>query len=118
MKEVYLNGKDVNIDADFFVGLGADRDTMVFSPDIIKTLRYIKFTLDGNRYKAFWSTLNNRLTIICEGLEFKDGEIADKRLYELSKKITQDMFGDLVVRKIVAWPEGDMPELMIIFYEK
>lgn len=118
MKEVYLNGKDVNIDADFFVGLGADRDTMVFSPDIIKTLRYIKFTLDGNRYKAFWSTLNNRLTIICEGLEFKDGDIADKRLYELSKKITPDMFGDLVVRKIVAWPEGDMPELMIIFYEK
>lgn len=118
MKEVYLNGKDVNIDADFFVGLGADRDTMVVSPERIKELHYIKFTLDGNRYKAFWSTLNNRLTIICEDLEFKDGEIADKRLYELSKKITQDMFGDLIVRKIVAWPEGDMPELMMLFYEK
>jgi len=118
MKEVYLNGKDVNIDADFFVGLGADRDTMIFSPDIIKTLRYIKFTLDGNRYKAFWSTLNNRLTIICEDLEFNDVEIADERLCELNKKITPDMFGDLVVRKIVARPEGDMPELMILFYEK
>ena len=118
MKEVYLNGKDVNIDADFFVGLGADRDTMIFSPDIIKTLRYIKFTLDGNSYKAFWSTLNNRLTIVCEDLEFKDGEIAEKRLSELNKKITQDMFGDLIVRKIVARPEGYIPELMILFYEK
>ena len=37
---------------------------------------------------------------------------------ELNKKITPDMFGDLVVRKIVARPEGDMPELMILFYEK
>jgi hypothetical protein len=118
MKEIYLNGKDACIDADFFVGLGADRDTMVVSPENIKALHYIKFTLDGNRYKAFWSSYNNRLTIKCDDLEFKDGEIADQRLYELSKKFTQDMFGDLVVRKIVAWPEGDMPELMMLFYEK
>lgn len=118
MKEVYLDGKDVCIDADFFVGLGADRDTMVFSPECIKVLHYIKFTLDGNRYKAFWSSLNNHLNIKCDDLEFKDGEIADQRLCELSKKITKDMFGDLVVRKIVARPEGDTPELVMLFYKK
>ena len=42
---MYLNGKDVNIDADFFVGLGADRDTMVVSPERIKELHYIKFKI-------------------------------------------------------------------------
>lgn len=118
MKEIYLNGKDVNIDADFFAGLGADRDTMVVSPERIEKLHYIKFQLDGNGYTAYWSNFTNRLSIKCNGLEFKDGEIADQRLYELSKKITKDMFGDLIVRKIVAWPEGDMPELMMLFYEK
>ena len=118
MKEIYLNGKDVNIDADFFVGLGADRDTMVVSPERIEKLHYIKFTLDGNGYTAYWSNFTNRLSIKCNDLEFKDGEIADQRLYDLSKKITKDIFGDLVVRKIVAWAEGDMPELMMLFYEK
>lgn len=118
MKEIYLNGKDACIDADFFVGLGADRDTMVVSPERIEKLHYIKFTLDGCGYTAYWSDFNNRLNIKCNDLELKDGETADKRLYELSKKITPDMFGDLVVRKIVAWPEGDMPELMILIYEK
>jgi len=106
MKEVYLNGKDVNIDADFFVGLGADRDTMVVSPERIEKLHYIKFQLDGNGYTAYWSNFTNRLSIKCNDLEFKDGEI------------TQDMLGDLVVRKIVAWPEGDTPELLVLLYEK
>ena len=118
MKEMYLNGKDVNIDADFFVGLGADRDTMVVSPERIEKLHYIKFTLDGCGYTAYWSNFTNRLNIECNDLEVKDMEIADQRLYELSKKITQDMLGDLVVWKIVTWPEGDMPELMMLFYEK
>ena len=123
MKEVYLNGKDVNIfAADFFAGLGADLDTMVytmvFSSEYTKTLHRIKFTLDGNRYTALWSNFSNRLNIKCDDLEFQDGEIANERLCELNKKITPDMFGDLVVRKIVARPEGDMPELMITFYEK
>lgn len=118
MKEIYLNGKDACIDADFFVNLGADRDTMVVSPKNVKELHYIKFTLDGNGYTAYWSNFTNRLSIKCNDLEFKDGEIADQRLYELSKKITKDMFGDLVVRKIVAWPEGNMPELLILIYEK
>lgn len=118
MKEIYLNGKDVNIDADFFVGLGADRDTMVVSPESAKKLHYIKFTLDGCGYTARWSNFANRLSIRCNDLEFKDGEIADQHLYELSKKITDDMFGDLVARKIVAWAEGDMPELLILIYEK
>ena len=118
MKEIYLNGKDVNIDADFFVGLGADRDTMVVSPESAKKLHYIKFTLDGCGYTARWSNFTNRLSIKCNDLEFKDGEIADQRLYELSKKITKDMLGDLVARKIVAWAEGDMPELLILIYEK
>ena len=118
MKEIYLNGKDTCIDADFFAGLGADRDTMVVSPERIKNLHCIKFQLDGCGYTAHWSNFTNRLTIKCNDLEFKDGKIADQRLYELSKKITKDMFGDLIVRKIVAWPEGDMPELMMLFYEK
>ena len=121
MKEVYLNGKDVNIDADFFVNLGADRDTMVASlerPERVDNLHYIKFTMDGNGYTAYWSNFTNRLSIKCNDLEFKDGEIADQRLYGLSKRITQDMLGDLVVKKIVAWAEGDMPELIILFYKK
>ena len=118
MKEIYLNGKDACIDADFFVNLGADRDTMVVSPESVKELHYIKFTLDGNGYTAYWSNFTNRLSIKCNDLEFKDGEIADQRLYNLSKKITDDMFGDLVVRKIVAWAEGDMPELLILIYKK
>ena len=128
MKEIYLNGKDVNIDADFFVNLGADRDTMVVSPESVKELHYIKerieklhyikFQLDGNGYTAYWSNFTNRLNIKCNDLEFKDGEIADQRLYDLSKKITDDMFGDLVARKIVAWAEGDMPELLILIYKK
>lgn len=118
MKEIYLNGKDACIDADFFVNLGADRDTMVVSPERIKELHYIKFTLDGCGYTAHWSNFTNRLSIKCNDLEFKDGEIADQRLYDLGKKITDDMFGDLVARKIVAWAEGDMPELLILIYKK
>lgn len=118
MRERYLNGKDVNIDADFFVGLGADRDTVVVSPERIEKLHYIKFTLDGCGYTAHWSNFTNRLSIRCNDLEFKDGEIADRRLFNLSKKITKDMLGNLIVKKIVAWAEGDMPELMILFYEK
>lgn len=118
MREMYLNGKDVNIDADFFVNLGADRDTMVVSPENVKGLHYIKFTLDDNGYTAYWSNFTNRLSIRCNDLEFQDGEIANQRLYELSKKITDDMLGDLIMKKIVAWAEGDMPELMMLFYEK
>lgn len=117
MKEIYLNGKDVNIDADFFVGLGADRDTIEFSKRPMGG-HIAKFKIGGNAFSGTWNEWTNRLNIKCNDLEFKDGEIADQRLYELSKKFTQDMFGDLVVRKIVAWPEGDMPELMMLFYEK
>ena len=121
MKEVYLNGKDVNIDADFFEGLGADRDSMalmVASPGTIKERYHFEFAIDGNRYRASWLSLSNRLTIKCIDLEFKDREVAINRLYELNKKITPDMFGDLIVRHIVVRPEGDMPELVILFYEK
>ena len=68
MKEIYLNGKDVNIYADFFVGLGADRDAMVVSPESVKKLHCIKFTLDGCGYTARWSNSNNRLNIKCNDL--------------------------------------------------
>ena len=121
MKEVYLNGKDVNIDADFFEGLGADRDSMaviVDSPGSIKETYHFEFAIDGNRYRASWLSLSNRLTIKCIDLEFKDREIASNRLYELNKKITPDMFGNLIVRQIVVRPEGDIPELVMMFYEK
>ena len=121
MKEVYLNGKDVNIDADFFEGLGADRDSMalmVASPGTIKETYHFEFTIDGNRYGASWLSRSNRLTIKCIRLRFKDREVAINRLYELNKKITPDMFGNLIVRHIVVRPEGDMPELVMLFYEK
>lgn len=121
MKEVYLNGKGVNIDADFFEGLGADRDSMalmVASPGSANETYHFEFTLDGNRYRASWLSLSNRLNIKCIDLEFKDKDIASNRLYELSKKITPDMFGDLIVRQIVVQPEGDMPKLIMSFYEK
>jgi hypothetical protein len=117
MKEVYLNGKDVCIDADFFVDLGADRDTIEFSRKPMGE-HDVKFKIGDNAFWGSWNDWMNRISIFCDGLGFKDGEIADQRLYELSKRVTQDMFGDLVVRKIVAWPEGDMPELMILIYEK
>lgn len=121
MKEVYLNGKDVNIDADFFEGLGADRDSMaviVDSPGDVRETYHFEFTLDGNRYRASWLSLSNRLNIKCIDLEFKGKDIAGNRLYELSKKITPDMLGDLIVRQIVVQPEGDMPKLIISFYKK
>lgn len=121
MRAVYLNGKDVNIDADFFEGLGADPDSMaviVDSPGSIKETYHFEFAIDGNRYRASWLSLGNRLTIKCIDLEFKDREIASNRLYELTKIITPDMFGDLIVRQIVVRPEGDMPELVMLFYEE
>lgn len=121
MRAVYLNGKDVNIDADFFEGLGADPDSMaviVDSPGSIKETYHFEFAIDGNRYRASWLSLGNRLTIKCIDLELKDREIASNRLYELNKKITPDMFGNLIVRQIVVRPEGDMPELALMFYEE
>lgn len=121
MRAVYLNGKDVNIDADFFEGLGADRDSMtvmVDSPGSIKETYHYEFTIDGNRYRASWLSLSNRLTIKCIDLEFKDREIASNRLYELTKIITPDMLGNFIVRQIIARPEGDMPELVMMFYEE
>lgn len=121
MKEVYLNGKDVNIDADFFEGLGADPDSMaviVDSPGSIKETYHFEFAIDGNRYRASWLSLGNRLTIKCIDLEFKDREIASNRLYELTKKITPDMLGNFIVRQIIVRPEGDMPELALMFYEE
>lgn len=121
MRAVYLNGKDVNIDADFFEGLGADPDTMaviVDSPGDVRETYHFGFTIDGNRYRASWLSLGNRLTIKCIDLEFKDREIASNRLYELTKIITPDMLGNFIVRQIIVRPEGDMPELALMFYEE
>lgn len=121
MRAVYLNGKDVNIDADFFEGLGADRDSMaviVDSPGSIKETYHFEFAIDGNRYRASWLSLGNRLTIKCIDLEFKDREIASNRLYELTKIITPDNLGNFIVRQIIVRPEGDMPELVMMFYEE
>lgn len=121
MRAVYLNGKDVNIDADFFEGLGADPDSMaviVDSPGSIKETYHFEFAIDGNRYRASWLSLGNRLTIKCIDLEFKDREIASNRLYELTKIITPDNLGNFIVRQIIVRPEGDMPELVMMFYEE
>lgn len=117
MKEIYLNGKDVNVDADFFVGLGADRDSIRFEKKPMGE-HSAEFVIDGVKYIAGWNEWINRMDIKCADLSYQDGEIADQLLYGLSRKFTQDMFGDLVVRKIVAWPEGMVPELVILFYEK
>ena len=121
MRAVYLNGKDVNIDADFFEGLGADRDSMtlmVASPGTIKETYHFEFTIDGNRYGASWLSRSNRLTIKCIRLRFKDREVAINRLYELTKIITPDKLGNFIVRQIIVRPEGDMPELALMFYEE
>ena len=121
MRAVYLNGKDVNIDADFFEGLGADRDSMtlmVASPGTIKETYHFEFTIAGNRYGASWLSRSNRLTIKCIRLRFKDREVASNRLYELTKKITPDMLGNFIVRQIIVRLEGDMPELALMFYEE
>lgn len=121
MRAVYLNGKDVNIDADFFEGLGADPDSMaviVDSPGDVRETYHFEFTIDGNRYRASRLSLGNRLTIKCIDLEFKDREIASNRLYELTKIITPDNLGNFIVRQIIVRPEGDMPELVMMFYEE
>jgi hypothetical protein len=117
MKEIYLNGKDVNVDADFFVGLGADKDNIRFEKKPMGE-HTAELVIDGVKYIAEWNEWTNRMDIKCADLSYQDGEIADQLLYGLSRKLTQDMFGDLVVRKFVAWPEGMMPELVILFYEK
>ena len=43
MKPVLLNGKDASIDYDFFVGLGADRNNIIFTPDMPKGLHEVGF---------------------------------------------------------------------------
>ena len=118
MKPVLLNGKDASIDYDFFVGLGADRNNIIFTPDMPKGLHEVGFKLNGNYYSARWSDKQNVLRITCEGLNYSEYTFADQRLYELSKSIGKEVFGDFIIRKIVAWPEGSKPELMIVFYEQ
>ena len=44
--------------------------------------------------------------------------ICSNIVISLIKKITPDMFGNLIVRHIVVRPEGDMPELVMLFYEE
>lgn len=121
MRAVYLNGKDVNIDADFFEGLGADPDSMaviVESPGDVRETYHFEFIIDGNRYRASWLSLGNRLAIKCIDLGLKDREIASNRLYELTKIITPDKLGNFIVRQIIVRLEGDMPELALMFYEE
>ena len=102
-----------NVIENILADLGVDRNTMVMSPERIENLHYIKFTLDGCGYTAYFTNFANRIDIKCNDLEFKDGEIADQRLYDLSKKINNP--DGNIVMKIVVWPEGDMPELMILY---
>ena len=116
-KEVYINGKDCNIDADFFVGLGADRDSIKLDKKPMGN-HTAEFVLCGNRYLAQWNEWINRIDISCPDLSFQEGEIADQRLYALSGRITQEMLGGLEAKKMVVWPEGMKPELMILLYEK
>lgn len=120
MHPVYTNGRDTCIDGDFFIGLGADRDSIRYTlPEHLnKGQHELGFRIGDEYYSSRWNDQNNRISITCEGLSYDQYELADQRLYALSKKITKDMFGDLVVRKIVAWPEGMKPELMILLYEK
>ena len=117
MHPIFINGIDVCIDADFFVGLGADRDTIEVVRDPIAEGYEYKFIIDDQVFVASWFENDNALHINCAGIKYADWEIADKKLLHLSDIMTQDMFGGLIVRKIVARAEGCMPELLILFYE-
>ena len=119
-KEVYINGKDCNIDADFFVGLGADRDSIRYTlPKHLNEGQHeVGFRIGTEYFSARWSDRNNRLNITCEGIPYDKYDIADQRLYALSGRITQEMLGGLEAKKMVVWPEGMKPELMILLYEK
>ena len=112
-----INGRDTTMDASFFINeLNADAETIKTRTEGDET--FVDFVVGGQSYTAKWYSRSNSIRITCDGFKRKDDDIADQRLYELSKRFTNDMFGDLVVRKIVAWPEGDRPELLVLLYEK
>ena len=117
MPSMFISGRDVAIDASFFInGLNADAETITIRTDDDET--FVNFVVDGQRYTAKWYDWNNSIRITCDDLNYDEYEVADRKLYELSKRFTNDMFGDLIARRMVVWPEGDRPVLLVLLYEK
>ena len=115
---VYINGRDTTLDASFFINeLNADPESIVV-PEADEECHKLIFTIAGNQYSARWYDFSNSIYINCVGLFPEEDDVADERLYNLSKSIPADAFGDFIVKKIVAWPEGNRPELLILLYEE
>lgn len=116
MKPALINGRDVSLDADFFIELGADRESIAVLSEKPGEHRF-GFVIDGTRFLAKWYDDNNVLFISCPEIPLADADTADKALYALSRKMVKSTFGDLVARKIVTRPEGCSPELLVILYQ-
>ena len=117
MPSMFISGRDVAIDTSFFInGLNADAETITIRTDDDET--FVNFVVDGQRYTAKWYDWNNSIRITCDDLNYDEYEVADRKLYELSKRFTNDVFDNLFVRKNVVWAEGDKPVLLVLLYEK
>ena len=117
MRPMLINGRDTTMDASFFINeLNADAETIRTRVEGDET--FVDFVVDGQSYTAKWYSWSNSIRITCDGFKREEDDIADQKLYELSKRFTNDMFGDLIARRMVVWPEGDRPVLLVLLYEK
>lgn len=117
MKRALLNGKDVNIDANFFKGLGA---VEYFDAGSVGNYNRKNFRDSlGNLFFAGWLDNDNTIRITCEGFELGKDERKEKELLNnLNMCLLSMKFNDITYRSGVFTSEGEHPMLRIAFLQK
>lgn len=112
-KRLLLNGKDLNIDADFFKELGAEEytDAGSFKDYFRKNFK----TPEGLFFASWWNN-DNLLRICCDDLDFSERDKEEKRLWSLVCRLDGIDFGDTVVKSRIVNIEGERPLLSVSFF--
>lgn len=117
MKRALLNGKDINIDIDFFKELGA---VEYFDAGSVGNYNRKNFRDGlGNLFFAGWLDNDYTIRITCEGFKLGENERKEK---ELLNNLNMCLLGlnleDVTYRSGVFTSEGEHPMLRIAFFQK
>lgn len=116
-KRALLNGKDVNIDVDFFNEIGALPGTYRNAGSVGDYHR-MNFTTPEGLFFAGWLETDNTIRVNCDDLTYADKDVAVSRLQILLSRLYSTDFQDITVRATIVEQEGEHPILRISFFQE
>ena len=119
MNKIYLNGKDTNIDCDFFYNvLRATPDTYN-TKECVKPFHSVTFETPDGKFSGRWKDTENVLKIECIGVDIDDTIEQTYRLSVLENLIDSEDWGEeLEVMPFIVRKSNDICALEIFFYER